>query len=156
MNGFKNSGLWPVDRNVFTDADFAPSLVTHASHVAKPAIPKENPANSGYILVEEISPLPSNSAERTRPQSRKKRSASVEVLTGTPHKNSLNGTNIAGSLGAKPKSKGCLQQQKLLLITRKRLQVLRKLAVLFAATHTMKTGYSARSVKDGHMKIVPN
>jgi hypothetical protein len=105
MNGFKISGLWPVDRNVFTDADFAPSMVTHATHVAKPAIPKENPENSGYIPVEKICPLPSNSVERARPKSRKKRSASGVVLTGTPHKNSLNGTNIAGSLGAKPKKK---------------------------------------------------
>lgn len=25
MNGFKKTGIWPVDRNVFSDADFAPS-----------------------------------------------------------------------------------------------------------------------------------
>jgi hypothetical protein len=68
MNCFKNSELWPVDRNVFMDADFAPSMVTHATHVAKPAIPKENPENNGYIPVEKISPLPSNSVERTRPK----------------------------------------------------------------------------------------
>jgi hypothetical protein len=103
MNGFKNSGLWHVDRNVFMDADFAPSAVTHATHVAKPATPKENPENNGYIPVQKISPLPSNSAERTK--SRKKRSASGVVLTGTPHKDSLNGANIAASLGAKPKKK---------------------------------------------------
>jgi hypothetical protein len=28
MDGFRNSGLWPVDRYVFTDDDFAPSTVT--------------------------------------------------------------------------------------------------------------------------------
>jgi hypothetical protein len=28
MNGLWNSGLWPVDRSVVTDDDFAPSLVT--------------------------------------------------------------------------------------------------------------------------------
>jgi hypothetical protein len=28
MNGFRNSGLWPVDRRVFTDDDFTPYMVT--------------------------------------------------------------------------------------------------------------------------------
>jgi hypothetical protein len=73
--------------------------------VAKPATPKETPENNGYIPVEMSSPLPSNSAERTRPKSRKKRSESGAVLTGTTHKESLNRSNIVGSLGAKPKRK---------------------------------------------------
>jgi hypothetical protein len=29
MNGFRNRGLWPVDRCVFTDDDFVPSMVTN-------------------------------------------------------------------------------------------------------------------------------
>jgi hypothetical protein len=62
----------------------------------KEAVPKETPGNNGYIPVEKISPLPSNSAERARPKSRKKHSASGVVLTGTPHKESLNGLTQLG------------------------------------------------------------
>jgi hypothetical protein len=44
----------------------------------------------GYIPVEKISPLPSISAERPRPKSRKEHCASGVVLTGTQHMESLN------------------------------------------------------------------
>jgi hypothetical protein len=63
MYGFSNSGLWPVDRNVFTHADFSPSMVTHATHAATPETPKQTPGYNGYIPVEKISPLLSNSAQ---------------------------------------------------------------------------------------------
>jgi hypothetical protein len=29
MDGFRNSKLWPVDRCVFTDDDFAPAMITY-------------------------------------------------------------------------------------------------------------------------------
>jgi hypothetical protein len=72
MNGFRNSVLWPVDPNVFTRVDFSPSVVTHA---AKLPTPKQTLGYNGYIPVEKISLLPSNSAERPRPESRKKNTA---------------------------------------------------------------------------------
>jgi hypothetical protein len=72
MNEFRNSGLWPVDRNVLTNADCAPSMVAYIEHVPNRAIPKETPGNNGYIPAEKTSQLPSNSAERTSLKSRKK------------------------------------------------------------------------------------
>lgn len=39
-NGFRNRGFWPVDRNVFTHADFSPSVVTHATHGSQVCKPK--------------------------------------------------------------------------------------------------------------------
>jgi hypothetical protein len=40
VNGLRNSGLWPVDRNVFTDADFVPSVVTHAIYIQRSLQPQ--------------------------------------------------------------------------------------------------------------------
>jgi hypothetical protein len=71
-NGFKNSGLWPVDRYVFTDDDFAPSTVTDqpetielqkitpagierfglgSAYATMPATPKYTPGYNGCIPV---------------------------------------------------------------------------------------------------------
>lgn len=72
MNGFRNSGLWHADCNVFMCANFPHSMVTHGSQAAKAATPTQTPGYNAYISVEKISPLPSNSAECLRPKSRKK------------------------------------------------------------------------------------
>ena len=101
MNGFRHSGLWPVDTNVFSDKDFAPSLVTdqpmenvHRISETSPNIimsnhlRKPSPVSDAIFQVETISPLPSTSATGPRKNS-KKRTASGVLLTGTPHKDSL-------------------------------------------------------------------
>ncbi|KIJ35150.1 hypothetical protein M422DRAFT_139398, partial [Sphaerobolus stellatus SS14] len=54
-NAFKKSGLWPVDRNVFTDGDFAPSLQFLDSG-SQPVAPSSYPA---YV------PSSPNSAQST-------------------------------------------------------------------------------------------
>jgi hypothetical protein len=82
MNGFRNSVLWPADRFVFTDGDFASSMVTDrpetfqlekttatgtehlslsSALAAKPSNPKQSTGSNGYIHVEKISSLTSNS-----------------------------------------------------------------------------------------------
>jgi hypothetical protein len=61
--------------------------------------------------MENISPLPSDSADLPRPESRGKHTASGVVLIRTPHKEPLNRPNIAGFPGAKPERKRCMQSQ---------------------------------------------
>jgi hypothetical protein len=69
MNGYRKTGLWPVDRYIFTDDDFAAFMVTErpetiqlekptaeetehfsvsSTHAAKPAIPKQTPGYNEY------------------------------------------------------------------------------------------------------------
>jgi hypothetical protein len=176
VNGFRNSGLWPVDRCVFTGDDVAPSMVIDRpeiiqlerpttewidyfilspAHAAKPAAPKQTPCCNGYIPMEKIIPLPSNPAERPRPKSRRKHTASG-VLTVTLHKESLNGPNIAGLSGAKPKRKTLCAKTKAVAQKKQSHQMLRRLAALFPWKRTMKTTFSARGAELGHMKTVPN
>jgi hypothetical protein len=68
MNGSRNGGLWSVDRGVFTDDDFAPSMVADrtetiqlkrptaegienfglsSAHAAEPATPKQTTLYNG-------------------------------------------------------------------------------------------------------------
>jgi hypothetical protein len=124
MNGFRNSGLWPVDHFVFTDDNFAPSIFTDlpetiqlekpisdrienlsvsSAHAGKSANPKQTPGCNGYIPVEKIRPLSSNSAEHPRPKSRRKHSVSSVVLIRTPYKKPLNRPIRAGFSQTKPK-----------------------------------------------------
>ncbi|KAJ4443714.1 hypothetical protein ANN_05389 [Periplaneta americana] len=113
MNGFRHTGLWPFDRNVFSEADFAPSLVTDRSLNGEPSASASRAAEevegattaasaekkmgdnvellSGlteYVSVKEISPLPSSSKSGQR-KSGTRYNASGVVLTATPHKNAL-------------------------------------------------------------------
>ncbi|KAJ4427131.1 hypothetical protein ANN_24747 [Periplaneta americana] len=112
MNGFRHTGLWPVDRNVFSEADFAPSLVTDRPLNGEPSASASRAAeevegataasaekkmgdnvelHSGlteYVSVKEISPLPSSSKSGQR-NSGTRYNASGVVLTATPHKNAL-------------------------------------------------------------------
>ncbi|XP_069686147.1 uncharacterized protein [Periplaneta americana] len=113
MNGFRHTGLWPVDRNVFSEADFAPSLVTDRLLNGEPSASASRAAeevegattaasaekkmgdnvelHSGlteYVSVKEISPLPSSSKSGQR-KSGTRYTASDVVLTATPHKNAL-------------------------------------------------------------------
>lgn len=112
MNGFRRSGLWPVDRYVFSEADFAPSLVTDravevANTAPEPVTPendsrKTSPERKAFIPVNKISPLPSTSATGPRKKSQK-RSASGVLLTGTPHKDFLSQTKPTSKLPKKRK-----------------------------------------------------
>lgn len=100
MNGFRNSGLWPVYHFMFTDDDFAPSIFTdlpetlqlekptsdrienlslNSAHAGKSANPKQTPGCNGYIPVGKISPLSSNSIAYLRPKSRRKHSVSSGI-----------------------------------------------------------------------------
>ncbi|KAJ4436229.1 hypothetical protein ANN_18859 [Periplaneta americana] len=69
MNGFRHTGLWPDDRNVFSEADFAPSLVTDRSLNGEP------PASASRAAEEVEGATTAASAE-------KKMGDNVELLSG--------------------------------------------------------------------------
>jgi hypothetical protein len=93
----------PVDRYVFTDDDFAPSVITDrpetnqiekqmadgfeifslsSAHAAKPTNTKQTPGYNGCIPVQKITSLPSNSAERPRPKSRRNHTGNCDTIQG--------------------------------------------------------------------------
>ncbi|XP_069705676.1 uncharacterized protein [Periplaneta americana] len=113
MNGFRHTGLWPVDRNVFSEADFAPSLVTNRPLNDEPSASASRAAEevegattaasaekkmgdnvellSGlteYVSVKEITPLPLSLKSGQR-KSGTRYNASGVVLTAMPHTNAL-------------------------------------------------------------------
>jgi hypothetical protein len=122
MNMLRHGGLWRVDRCVFADDDFAPSVITDQSgtiQLAKPSAdkienfgttsvhedklgtPKQIPGYNRYISVENSSPQPSSTAQCPMPKSRRKHTASGVVLIRTPQKESLNRPNNCLFLGGK-------------------------------------------------------
>ncbi|KAJ4426056.1 hypothetical protein ANN_27683 [Periplaneta americana] len=133
INAFRAAGIWPVDRHVFSDADFAPSDVTdqpqisqaqtepatrHQKAQAEEPIPNAAGENSteaassvsnNYIPVQQISPLPSTSGEGLKTRKRTRRSASSVVLTGSPHKESL--LMASNNSGPKLKRKNLFQKE---------------------------------------------
>jgi hypothetical protein len=126
MNCFDNCGFWFANSSVFKGDNFAPSMVTdqpetiqqgkpsadrvenfspNSPHAAKPGTPKQTPGYKEYIPVEDISPQSSDNSERSKSKSRNKQIVSGVVLTRIPQREPLNGPNIAGLSGAKPKRK---------------------------------------------------
>ena len=108
VNGFKASGICPYNDSIFTDVEFAPSMVTernlpvdqpetvetqtassstqHQTNGTElPALNCPSPADKQQVGVTDISPLPQVSYSGTR----KRRAETSEVLTGTPYKNRL-------------------------------------------------------------------
>lgn len=129
MSGFAKTGIWPLDRNVFQDSDFAPTAVNHENEpntslpkspsqnpvpssqssntsedisTANPLCPEKSPNIARHKPVAEISPIP----ELTR--SRKQKTTSVAVITSSPYKNELEekqSKKVAGRPTSTPKNK---------------------------------------------------
>ncbi|KAJ4444462.1 hypothetical protein ANN_06254, partial [Periplaneta americana] len=150
-----------VDRNVFSEADFAPSLVTDRPLNGEPSPSASRAAEvegvttaasaekkmgdnvellSGlteYVSVKEISPLPSSSKSGQR-KSGTRYIASGVVLTATPHKNAL-----------QQQSDGKAANKRKLFDSKVKVTF-----VLFVVKVRTKTGFSAIGVENGPTKNV--
>ncbi|CAH2003948.1 unnamed protein product [Acanthoscelides obtectus] len=115
MGGFKRTGIWPVDRTVFSDADFiaASALLENDSETAREDLGEINPrettiepedeaterlvkSNSTELnnncnstdlntSIEEINPLPENKGNAKK----RKLSQPAVILSSTPYKDEL-------------------------------------------------------------------
>ncbi|KAK2575359.1 hypothetical protein KPH14_000832 [Odynerus spinipes] len=59
MSGFRASGIWPYNPNIFQDVDFAPSYVTDRPN---PNEREDTPSDPGSLNIQEPSPGPSNAS----------------------------------------------------------------------------------------------
>ena len=91
VNSFRAAGVWPVDANVFTDADFMSARPTAFDNPTNEEAARELeiPSTSGSRLInpEEIRPFPQIGRQAARGRGRAKRVP--VVLTSTPEKNKL-------------------------------------------------------------------
>ncbi|XP_018368328.1 PREDICTED: uncharacterized protein LOC108764541, partial [Trachymyrmex cornetzi] len=109
IHGFKKTGIFPYNRKIFTDIDFAPSYVTdrpEESQLSVQAVEKENVSpnynspststdNTMPFMYEKniefspeiVKPFPKAGPRKQTQVKRKKRSAAI--LTSTPEKNIL-------------------------------------------------------------------
>lgn len=116
MNGFRSTGIWPLDRDVFQESDFAiptnvtnlpDSASTEPSHIIMPSTSKLSDtesqeifteANSSsddlfasrpFLSVKDVSPLPDASKIMKKKKTLSAPTPAVEILTSTPYKEKL-------------------------------------------------------------------
>ncbi|KAB0803737.1 hypothetical protein PPYR_00707 [Photinus pyralis] len=110
INGFRKCGIWPVDRNVFRDVDFAPSLalqevstsngveVNNTSHqdsdtsdndgdIPLSEVVKQMQSPRVHISFENIIPMPN--VKEVRNNRKSKGPQKSQTLTSTPYKDEL-------------------------------------------------------------------
>ena len=108
-SGFRSTGIWPFDENVFPDDAFLPSLVTDcpqqtSDNGAKPNLDAglEESLNTNdnaelntsinledHNLLQQLRPYPKSTARATGARSNRRKSSSTTVLTDTPEKEKL-------------------------------------------------------------------
>lgn len=101
LNGFKKTGIWPLDPNIFTDIDFMPSTTTDIEILESSTsnndeeLPTPVPGSStsssfGEKTLQEIMPIPKVQAQ-SAPRASRKRGATA-ILTLSPYRQSLQET----------------------------------------------------------------
>lgn len=112
-SGFRSTGIWPYNPDVFDQAEFAPSSVTDkplASAadviVAEPSTSNDQPeqVSSDYAdTLLQISPLPKAVVV---PGARKRKATGSEVITSSPYKNALVEKKLENKKTARKTAKG--------------------------------------------------
>ncbi|XP_018370138.1 PREDICTED: uncharacterized protein LOC108765788 [Trachymyrmex cornetzi] len=101
LNGFKKTGIWLLDPNIFTDIDFMPSTTTDieilesstSNNDEELPTPVPGPSTSssfGEKTLQEIMPIPKVQAQ-SAPRASRKRSVTA-ILTLSPYRQSLQET----------------------------------------------------------------
>lgn len=85
QSGFRVSGIYPLNRDVFDESEFTPSFVTDRPPAPPPTGSQQTLASppTGFISLEDIRPFPM-AGPRKLVQQRKKRKSLI--LTDTPVK----------------------------------------------------------------------
>ena len=90
-NGFRKSGIWPLNRDVFTEADFLGARLTESADPTADDVPATpaaaTPGPSHLVSPEEVRPLPHAVRRVVGQRGRTKRLPIV--LTSTPEKKKL-------------------------------------------------------------------
>nr|CAI5838650.1 unnamed protein product [Callosobruchus analis] len=101
QNGFRRAGIWPVDRAVFSQADFVPAALV--LETTPPLVSQVQMEVGLNVSLEEILPLPEN-----RPTlKRRKQCQPAVVLSSTPYKDDLHKKQTETSSKNNKKSQAC-------------------------------------------------
>ncbi|CAG4931283.1 unnamed protein product [Parnassius apollo] len=179
QNGFKCTGIYPFNPEIFTDIDFLPSMVTDVmqevsskenmanqfsvAHSLSPvpstshALPtnEPEPSTSSTDILKQLSPFPDASKKRSLKRARKTQRS--EIITSSPYKKDVEERQKSRDKKRKNKKvkalKKMLKQLKIFKVFPKKIEKKRPNAS-YVEKHLKRTGFSARNAKTGPMKTV--
>lgn len=90
--GFKVTGIWPVNENIFQDPEFMSSAVTDRPVEPGNFAPENTPSECSYTSPEAVRPFPKAAPRVTTTKGRKK--GACRILTDTPEKDEVERCHI--------------------------------------------------------------